>query len=67
MQICITLARSRLGDLIKRAQNGEEIILTRQGGAAVRLSPLKSRTPPSEEQQTISRKSNRSSRKRAPQ
>lgn len=40
MKICITDARMRLGDLIRRAQAGEDVILTRGRVAVARLVPL---------------------------
>lgn len=37
MQISVTDAKSQLTDLVRRAEAGDEIILTRHGHAAVRL------------------------------
>ncbi len=42
MRISITDAKGRLTDLVKRAEAGEDIILTSRGRAAVRLVPVKS-------------------------
>jgi len=40
MQISVTEAKSQLTDLVRRAEAGDEIILTRHGHAAVRLVPI---------------------------
>jgi len=37
MQLAITDAKARLTDLVRRAEAGEDIILTRHGHAVVRL------------------------------
>lgn len=37
MRISVTDAKAKLTDLVKRAEAGDEIILTRHGQAAVRL------------------------------
>ncbi len=44
MQVSVTQAKSQLTDLVRRAEAGDEIILTRHGHAAVRLVPI-NRTP----------------------
>lgn len=41
MQISVTDAKAQLTDLVRRAEAGDEIILTRHGQAAVRLVPVK--------------------------
>jgi prevent-host-death family protein len=40
MQVSVTEAKGRLTDLVRRAEAGDEIILTRHGHAAVRLVPM---------------------------
>jgi prevent-host-death family protein len=42
MQISVTEAKGKLTDLIRRAEAGDEVILTRHGQAAVRLVPVRS-------------------------
>jgi len=42
MKISVTEAKSQLTDLVRRAEAGDEIILTRHGQSAVRLVPIKS-------------------------
>lgn len=41
MRISVTDAKGQLTDLVRRAEAGDEIILTRHGQAAVRLVPVK--------------------------
>lgn len=39
MQISVTDAKAQLTELVRRAEKGDEIVLTRHGHAAVRLVP----------------------------
>lgn len=41
MRISVTDAKGQLTDLVKRAEAGDEVILTRHGQATVRLVPIK--------------------------
>jgi len=41
MQVSITDARDQFTDIVRRAEAGEEIILTRRGHAVVRIAPVK--------------------------
>ena len=41
MQISVSDAKAQLTDLVRRAEAGDEIILTRHGHAAVRLVPVR--------------------------
>ena len=41
MQISVTDAKGQLTELVRRAEAGDEVILTRHGQAAVRLVPIK--------------------------
>ncbi|RWK41515.1 type II toxin-antitoxin system prevent-host-death family antitoxin [Mesorhizobium sp.] len=41
MQVSVTDAKGQLTELVRRAEAGDEIILTRHGHAAVRLVPVK--------------------------
>jgi prevent-host-death family protein len=41
MRISVSEAKSQLTDLVRRAEAGDEVILTRHGQAAVRLVPVK--------------------------
>lgn len=40
MQVAVSDAKAQLTDLVRRAENGEEVILTRHGQPAVRLMPV---------------------------
>lgn len=40
MQVSVTEAKGQLTDLVRRAQAGDEIVLTRHGHPAVRLVPV---------------------------
>lgn len=42
MQVSVTDAKSQLTNLVKRAEAGDDVVLTRHGHAAVRLVPVKS-------------------------
>jgi len=41
MQIPVSEAKGQLTELVRRAEAGDEVILTRHGHAAVRLVPVK--------------------------
>ena len=41
MQVSVTEAKRQLTALVRRAEAGDEVILTRNGHAAVRLVPIK--------------------------
>jgi prevent-host-death family protein len=41
MQISVTDAKAQLTELVRRAEQGDEIVLTRHGHPAVRLVPIK--------------------------
>jgi prevent-host-death family protein len=40
MRISVTEAKGQLTELVRRAEAGDEVILTRHGHAAVRLTPI---------------------------
>ncbi len=48
MRISVSDAKAQLTDLVRRAEAGDEVILTRHGQAAVRLVPIKAK-PTSDE------------------
>jgi prevent-host-death family protein len=41
VRISVTNAEAQLTELVRRAENGDEIVLTRHGHAVVRLVPVK--------------------------
>jgi prevent-host-death family protein len=43
MEISLTDAKAQLTELVRRAEAGDEIILTRHGQPTVRLTPIKPR------------------------
>jgi len=40
MEISVTDAKGQLTDLVRRAENGDDIVLTRHGRPTVRLAPV---------------------------
>lgn len=42
MRVSVTDAKGQLTDLVRRAEAGEDVVLTRHGHAAVRLVPVNS-------------------------
>ena len=43
MQISVDEAKGRLTELVRRAEAGEEVVLTRHGQAAAKLEPMRRR------------------------
>ncbi|MCV0414908.1 MAG: type II toxin-antitoxin system prevent-host-death family antitoxin [Brevundimonas sp.] len=41
MEVSVTDAKGQLTDLVRRAEAGEEVVLTRHGHPAVRLAPMR--------------------------
>ena len=48
MQISVTDAKAQLTELVRRAEAGEEVVLTRHGKAAVRLVLVETKPTPAE-------------------
>lgn len=46
MQVAVSEAKSRLLELVRRAEAGEEVILTRSGKPVVRLAPVRPAVDP---------------------
>jgi prevent-host-death family protein len=44
MKVSVTDAKGQLTDLVRRAEAGDEIVLTRHGHPAVRLVPIRAAT-----------------------
>ena len=53
MRVAVTNAKAQLTELIRRAEAGEEVILTRHGRAAVRLVPVEAVVAPAERRQLL--------------
>jgi prevent-host-death family protein len=41
MNISLSEAKAQLTDLVRRAEQGEEVVLTRRGRAVARISPMR--------------------------
>ncbi len=52
MQISVTDAKAQLTDLVKQAEAGEDVVLTRHGQPVARLMPIK-RAKTREERRTL--------------
>ena len=48
MDVSVTDAKAQLTELVRRAEEGEEIVLTRHGQPAVKLTPVKRKPTPEE-------------------
>jgi prevent-host-death family protein len=46
MRVAVTNAKAQLTELIRRAEGGEEVVLTRHGQAVVRLVPVEAAVAP---------------------
>jgi prevent-host-death family protein len=53
MQVSVTEAKAQLTELIRRAESGEEVVLTRHGRGAVRLVPVARALPAGERKQLL--------------
>jgi prevent-host-death family protein len=53
MQLAVSEAKAKLTDLVRRAEAGEEVILTRHGQAVVRLVPVRLRPDASQRARLI--------------
>ncbi|ESQ77146.1 type II toxin-antitoxin system Phd/YefM family antitoxin [Asticcacaulis sp. AC402] len=53
MYISVSDAKAQLTDLVRRAEAGDEVVLTRHGHAAVRLVPVKPKLSPEEKSRII--------------
>ncbi|MGH6873264.1 MAG: type II toxin-antitoxin system Phd/YefM family antitoxin [Rhizomicrobium sp.] len=54
MRVTVTEAKAQLTELVRRAEAGEDVVLTRHGHSAVKLVPVAS-TPTREERSAILR------------
>ena len=53
MEVAISDAKAQLTDLVRRAESGEEIILTRHGNAVATIAPLKAKPSAEQKKQAI--------------
>jgi len=66
MRVPVTEAKAQLTDLVRRAEAGEEIVLTRHGQPAVRLVPVESKLTAEEKRKILEDISARASVKALP-
>ncbi|HTU00151.1 MAG TPA: type II toxin-antitoxin system prevent-host-death family antitoxin [Rhizomicrobium sp.] len=52
MRVTVTAAKGQLTELVRRAEAGEEVVLTRHGQAAVMLTPV-TKKPTAEEKAAV--------------
>jgi prevent-host-death family protein len=55
MKIAVSEARDHLADLLRRALDGEEVVLTDDGEASVRLTPVRAPRTPEERRAVLER------------
>jgi prevent-host-death family protein len=55
MNIAISFAKAHLTDLVRRAEAGEDVVLTRHGRPAVRLVPVKLKPTRDEKRELLRR------------
>jgi prevent-host-death family protein len=61
MQISVSKAKGRLAELVRRAEAGEEVVLTMRGTASVRLVPVsKATSTPSQGRRAVMEAAQRS-------
>lgn len=53
MEVKVSEAKGQLTDLVRRAEAGEDVVLTRRGRPAVRLVPVTRRLTPEEKEARI--------------
>jgi prevent-host-death family protein len=64
MRVTVTEAKGQLTELVRRAEAGEEIVLTRHGQPTVKLVPA-ARKPTAEEKASVLRSIRKSAAKKA--
>ena len=53
MKVSVTDAKAQLTELVRRAEAGDDVILTRHGQETVRLVPIRTRTDPAARRQIM--------------
>jgi prevent-host-death family protein len=53
MRVAVTNAKGQLTELIRRAEAGEEVVLTRHGRAVARLVPVETAVAPAERRKLL--------------
>lgn len=65
MQISVTDAKAQLTDLVRRAEAGDDVVLTRHGQPAVRLVPIRAAVAPGARRSLIEALQGQAARKAA--
>lgn len=55
MRVTVSEAKAQLTDLVRRAERGEEVVLTRHGQAAVKLVPVTAKPTAAEKAAVLER------------
>ena len=66
MNIPVSEAKGQLTELVRRAEAGEEVVLTRHGHPAVQLVPVKKQLTPEEKMALLDEISKRAAKKAKP-
>lgn len=66
MKVTVTDAKAQLTDLVRRAEAGEEVVLTRHGQPAVKLVPVKRKPTAAEKRALMTRIMEEGSKKALP-
>jgi len=66
MEVSVTDAKAQLTDLVRRAEEGEEVVLTQDGKATVRLVAVKRKPTPAEKHALMTRIMEEGSKKALP-
>jgi prevent-host-death family protein len=66
MEISVTEAKAQLTDLVRRAESGEEVVLTRHGQPAVKMVPVKAKPTAAEKRALITEIMEAASKKALP-
>lgn len=66
MRVTVTEAKGQLTELVRRAERGEEVVLTRHGQAAVMLTPVVKKPTAAEKMAAIEAIQKRAAKKAKP-
>ncbi|MEI9931716.1 MAG: type II toxin-antitoxin system prevent-host-death family antitoxin [Rhizomicrobium sp.] len=66
MRVSVTEAKGQLTELVRRAEAGEEVVLTRHGQAAVMLTPVVKKPTPAEKMAAMEAIQKRAAKKAKP-
>lgn len=66
MEVSVSDAKAQLTDLVKQAEGGEDVVLTRHGQPVVRLVPIRRKLSPEDRSAVLKRISEDGARKALP-